>query len=76
METVVEGEPGLLAPLAAPDSFAAAIGRIDALDVDPARAAANAERFSVAAFQSRLGAEIERLRGRLAEVAKNGKDGS
>ncbi len=63
LETVVEGETGLLATLDDPDSFAAAIGRIDDLDFDPARARENAERFSVAAFHRRLGEEVERIAG-------------
>jgi glycosyltransferase involved in cell wall biosynthesis len=61
LETVLAGETGLLAELDDPDSFAAAMRRIDELDLDPARAVANAERFSVAAFQRRLGAEVERI---------------
>jgi glycosyltransferase involved in cell wall biosynthesis len=61
LETVVDGETGLLAALDDPDSFAAAIGRIDELDFDPARARKNAERFSVAAFHRRLGGEVERI---------------
>ena len=61
LETVVDGETGLLATLDDPDSFAAAIGRIDELGFDPARATANAERFSVAAFQRRLGEEVAKV---------------
>jgi glycosyltransferase involved in cell wall biosynthesis len=61
LETVVEGETGLLPAFDDPDSFAAAIARIDSLDLDPARAQANAQRFSVAAFQRRLGEEVERI---------------
>ncbi len=61
LETVVDGETGLLAALDDPDSFAAAMRRIDSLDFDPAKARENAERFSVAAFHRRLAAEVERI---------------
>ena len=60
LETVVDGETGLLAVLDDPDSFASAIGRVDDLDFDPLRAKENAERFSVAAFHRRLAEEVER----------------
>ena len=58
LETVIDGETGRLARLDDVDSFARAIDEIDALDFDPARAVANAERFSVAAFQRRLSAHV------------------
>jgi glycosyltransferase involved in cell wall biosynthesis len=58
-ETVIDGETGLLAGLDDVDGFTQAMQRIDALDFDPARAVANAERFSVAAFQRRLSAHVE-----------------
>jgi glycosyltransferase involved in cell wall biosynthesis len=60
LETVIDGETGLLATLDDVDSFTRAIERIDAIDFDPARAVQNAERFSVAAFHSRLSAEVNR----------------
>jgi glycosyltransferase involved in cell wall biosynthesis len=58
LETVLDGQTGLLAELDDVDSFARAIERIDELDFDPARAVANAERFSVAAFRRRLSEEV------------------
>jgi glycosyltransferase involved in cell wall biosynthesis len=60
LETVLDGETGRLATLDDVDSFVRAIESIDELDFDPARAVANAERFSVAAFQRRLAAEVAR----------------
>jgi len=60
LETVLDGQTGLLATLDDIDSFTRAIERIDAIDFDPARAVQNAERFSVATFQSRLSAEVNR----------------
>jgi glycosyltransferase involved in cell wall biosynthesis len=60
LETVLDGETGLLARLDDPDSFATAIRRLEQLDFDPARAVANAERFSTANFRRRLSAEIEK----------------
>jgi glycosyltransferase involved in cell wall biosynthesis len=58
LETVIDGETGVLARLDDADSFAAAIRRVDTLDLDPARAVANAERFSVAAFQEKLSRHV------------------
>jgi glycosyltransferase involved in cell wall biosynthesis len=60
LETVVAGQTGLLATLDDVDSFVQAIDRLDALDFDPARAVANAERFSVAAFHRRLAEQVTR----------------
>ncbi|HEX3692395.1 MAG TPA: glycosyltransferase [Solirubrobacteraceae bacterium] len=60
LETVIAGETGLLARLDDADSFAAAMRAIDRLDLDPAHAVRNAERFSVARFQRRIAAQVER----------------
>lgn len=59
LETVLDGETGRLVALDDVDAFAAAIESIEGLDFDPARAVANAERFSVAAFQRRLAEFID-----------------
>jgi glycosyltransferase involved in cell wall biosynthesis len=61
LETVIDGETGRLANLDDVDSFVRAIEAIDELDFDPARAVANAERFSVAAFQHQLAAEVSEV---------------
>jgi glycosyltransferase involved in cell wall biosynthesis len=58
LETVLDGETGRLAELDDVDAFTRAIETIEELDFDPARAVANAERFSVAAFQRRLAARV------------------
>jgi glycosyltransferase involved in cell wall biosynthesis len=58
LETVLDGETGRLASLDDVDSFVRAIETIDELDFDPARAVANAERFSVCAFQNRLAEHV------------------
>jgi glycosyltransferase involved in cell wall biosynthesis len=58
LETVLDGQTGRLATLDDPESFRRAIEGIDRLDFDPARARTNAERFSVAAFQQRLSAQV------------------
>jgi glycosyltransferase involved in cell wall biosynthesis len=60
LETVLDGRTGRLATLDDVDSFVEAIEAIDEMDFDPARAVANAARFSVAAFSSRLAAEVTR----------------
>lgn len=58
LETVLEGETGLLVALDDVEAFARAIGRLGEIDFDPARAVANADGFSVAAFRGRLGALV------------------
>jgi glycosyltransferase involved in cell wall biosynthesis len=60
LETVLDAETGRLVELDDVESFARAIGEIDSLRFDPARAVANAERFSVASFQRKLSAEVTR----------------
>jgi glycosyltransferase involved in cell wall biosynthesis len=54
LETVLDGQTGVLAVLDDVDSFARAIESIDELDFDPARAVENAARFSVESFNDRL----------------------
>ena len=60
LETVIDGQTGRLATLDDVDSFVTAIEGIDRLEFDPARAVANAERFSVEAFRRRLAAVVDR----------------
>jgi glycosyltransferase involved in cell wall biosynthesis len=60
LETVIDGQTGILAPLDDVEAFTRAIERIDDLDFDPLRAVASAARFSVANFSRRLSAEVER----------------
>jgi glycosyltransferase involved in cell wall biosynthesis len=60
LETVLDGITGRLATPDDVESFRQAIEGLDELDFDPARAVANAERFSVAAFQQALAAHVER----------------
>jgi glycosyltransferase involved in cell wall biosynthesis len=60
LETVIDGQTGRLATLDDIDSFVQAIKGIDQLDFDPVAAVENAKRFSVAAFQRRLAAEVTR----------------
>jgi glycosyltransferase involved in cell wall biosynthesis len=58
LETVLDGETGLLVRPDDVEAFAQAITKIDRLDFDPARTALNAERFSVAAFKCRISAQV------------------
>jgi len=58
LETVLEGQTGLLAKPDDIGSFARAMRAIDKLEFSPAHAMINAERFSVAAFQHRLSAHV------------------
>jgi glycosyltransferase involved in cell wall biosynthesis len=61
LETVLDGQTGLLAQLDDVDSFVRAIEQLDEIEFNPATAAQNAERFSVEAFQRRLGAHVADL---------------
>ena len=60
LETVLDGHTGSLVKVDDVDSFTRAIEGIDKLDFDPTHARANAERFSVAAFQRRLAEQVNR----------------
>ncbi|HTU79282.1 MAG TPA: glycosyltransferase [Solirubrobacteraceae bacterium] len=58
LETVLDGVTGRLASLDDVQSFTDAIESIDELDFDPARAVANADRFSVSAFRRALAGHV------------------
>ena len=60
LETVLDGRTGSLVKVDDVDAFTRAIEDIDKLDFDPAHARANAERFSVAAFQRRLAEQVNK----------------
>jgi glycosyltransferase involved in cell wall biosynthesis len=60
-ETVINGETGILVTLDDVDAFALAVEHLDELDFHSERAVANAERFSVSAFQRRLAAQVQEL---------------
>jgi hypothetical protein len=64
---VLDGVTGRLARLDDVDSFKSAIESIDQLDFDPARAVANAERFSVEAFQRALAEHVTQALASRAE---------
>ena len=64
LETVLDGRTGSLVEVDDVDAFTRAIEGIDKLDFDPARARANAERFSVAAFQRRLADQVNKAMNR------------
>jgi glycosyltransferase involved in cell wall biosynthesis len=64
LETVLENETGLFAAPGDVSAFATAIESLAHLDFEPARAVANAERFSVASFQRRLRRFVEETAGR------------
>ncbi len=61
LETVLDGQTGRLAKPDDVDSFAHAIEHLDELDFEPARAVANAARFSVCEFKRRLAEHVQRL---------------
>jgi glycosyltransferase involved in cell wall biosynthesis len=59
LETVIDGCTGLLATLDDIDSFQRAIEAIDDLDCEAAQMVRNAERFSAAAFQEGISAQVK-----------------
>jgi glycosyltransferase involved in cell wall biosynthesis len=61
LETVLDGHTGRLVTLDDVDGFKRAIQTIDRLPFDPDAACANAERFSVVAFQRRIAEFVERI---------------
>jgi glycosyltransferase involved in cell wall biosynthesis len=73
LETVIDGETGILATLDDTEAFREAIERIDSLSLSPERAVENSQRFSVAVFQRRIEAEaaaaLERGPGRRADAS-------
>jgi glycosyltransferase involved in cell wall biosynthesis len=64
LETVIDGETGLLATLDDVEAFTRAIEAIDSIGFDVARAVQNAERFSVATFQRHLRAHVAAVAAR------------
>lgn len=71
LETVIDGRTGRLARLDDVDSFVRAIDGLERMGFNPTHAVENAERFSVATFKRRLGAEVERaLHGEEAQPAE------
>jgi glycosyltransferase involved in cell wall biosynthesis len=66
LETVIDGETGVLAEPGDVSAFAEAIETLGRLDFDPRKAVANAERFSVANFQRRLSSFVAETAERLA----------
>lgn len=59
LETVLDGETGLLATPDDPDAFAVAIKAIDELDFVPGHAVEHAQGFSVASFQRQLASYVD-----------------
>jgi glycosyltransferase involved in cell wall biosynthesis len=63
LETVLDGETGVLAQLDDAEDFARAIERLDELSFEPARAVAHAQEFSVAAFRRRISEVVDEALG-------------
>jgi glycosyltransferase involved in cell wall biosynthesis len=59
LETVLDGRTGRLVEAGDPRAFADAIEELARLDLDPAEAVRNAQRFSIAVFQERLAAAVD-----------------
>jgi glycosyltransferase involved in cell wall biosynthesis len=60
-ETVVDGRTGVLVDEATPDAFAAAIARLDRLELDPHTIRRNAERFSLQRFSEAFSRHVTDL---------------
>jgi uncharacterized protein (DUF2384 family) len=67
---VIDGRTGVHARLDDVDSFTDAIRAIDSLQLAPADAVENAQRFSVATFQRRLAAHVHGVLERAPESAR------
>jgi glycosyltransferase involved in cell wall biosynthesis len=59
LETVIDGDTGVLVPEPTVDAFAAALQRVTRIQFDPARIRANAERFSRERHVQQMTAVIE-----------------
>ncbi|HEX3517683.1 MAG TPA: glycosyltransferase [Solirubrobacteraceae bacterium] len=75
LETVIDGETGRLVRLDDVDSFTSAIIEIDGLRLDPDLAVKNAQRFSVARFQSRIAEHVQMAVQRGREAPHSGAAG-
>jgi glycosyltransferase involved in cell wall biosynthesis len=72
LETVLEGQTGLLARLDDVEAFTHAIEAIEALQFDPADAVHNAERFSLENFRRKLADHVSRVLAASQEHSPNG----
>jgi glycosyltransferase involved in cell wall biosynthesis len=63
LETVIEGETGILLPLGDVDEFAEALHEVDFDRFDAKAISEHAAKFSTARFKERLTAEVEQIRG-------------
>jgi glycosyltransferase involved in cell wall biosynthesis len=64
LDSIRDGETGVLFHEATPESLAAALDRLDQLTFDPGRLRAAARRFDRATFEQRFGAYVESCLGR------------
>ena len=64
LETVRDGETGVLVPVPGPEPLLGALDRLRALRLDPAAAVANAARFSRGAFRERFRQALDSARTR------------
>jgi glycosyltransferase involved in cell wall biosynthesis len=71
LETVRDGETGILTKEPGPDALLGALDRLRSLHLDPAAAAANAARFSREAFRAGFRSALEAARARAG--ASDGK---
>ena len=60
LDTVIDGETGVLFPRQTPRDLADAVRRLETLSFDPERIRQNAERFSVSVFRERFTSFVER----------------
>ncbi|MGE3269556.1 MAG: glycosyltransferase [Chloroflexota bacterium] len=70
LDTVIDGETGVLFPRQTPKDLANAVRRLESLSFDPERIRKNAERFSVSVFRERFTSFVERAYAEWQEFLK------
>lgn len=63
LDTVIDGETGILFPRQTPKDLADAVRRLETMSFDPERIRRNAERFSVSVFRERFTSYVEQAYG-------------
>jgi glycosyltransferase involved in cell wall biosynthesis len=75
LDTVIDGETGVLFPRQTPKDLADAIRRLETMSFDPERIRRNAERYSVSVFRERFTSYVEQAYGEWqAELGLRGSE--
>lgn len=76
LESVIDGETGILVQDGTSGAFAAALRRVASMSFDPAAARRNAERFSTPRFKQELQTIIETIKATRSDAASEGRSAS